>query len=230
MGIVKLGDVGVDIVHLNLHKTFSTPHGGGGPGAGPVAVRQELEPFLPVPRIIKKKDGYELDDNYPESIGKLLTFHGHFGVLVRAYSYILSLGAENVKKVSQYAVLNANYIKEMLQDTLHLAYDRPCMHECVFSDKKQKKFNISSLDMAKRLIDYGFYPPTIYFPLVVPGALMIEPTETECREEIDRFIEAFKSIVEEAEHEPEKLKAAPVKSKMRRLDETLAARKPCLCG
>lgn len=230
MGIVKLGDVGVDIVHLNLHKTFSTPHGGGGPGAGPVAVRQELEPFLPVPRIIRKKDGYELNDNYPESIGKLLTFHGHFGVLVRAYSYILSLGAENVKKVSQYAVLNANYIKEMLQDTLHLAYDRPCMHECVFSDKKQKKFNISSLDMAKRLIDYGFYPPTIYFPLVVPGALMIEPTETECREEIDRFIEAFKSIVEEAEHEPEKLKAAPVKSKMRRLDETLAARKPCLCG
>ncbi len=230
MGIVKLGEIGVDIVHLNLHKTFSTPHGGGGPGAGPIAVTRDLESYLPIPRIVKNHEQYTLDDNFPDSIGKLLTFHGHFGVLVKAYSYILSLGPDNLKRVSQFAVLNANYIKEQLKDYLYLAYDRACMHECVFSDKNQEKYGVTSLDMAKRLIDYGFHPPTIYFPLVVPGALMIEPTETESKEEIDRFIDAFKTIVEEVEHEPEKVKSAPMKSKVRRLNETLAARKPCLCG
>ncbi|MCJ7812577.1 aminomethyl-transferring glycine dehydrogenase subunit GcvPB, partial [bacterium] len=185
---------------------------------------------LPIPRVVKEGDTFRFDENYPESIGRMMTFYGHFGVMVRAYSYILSMGADGLKKVSQHAVLNANYIKEKLKDTYHLPYDRPCMHECVFSDANHQSYHISTLDIAKRLIDYGFHPPTIYFPLVVKGAMMIEPTETESEEELDRFIHAMKSISDEAKENPELLKNAPSLSKVRRLDETTAARKPCLSG
>ena len=230
MGIVHMGEIGIDVLHLNLHKTFSTPHGGGGPGSGPVCVRQQLAPFLPVPRVIKDDGRYLLSENFPESIGKLHAFYGNVGVQIRAYSYILSMGAKNLKKASQLAVLNANYIKELLKQTFHLPYDRPCMHECVFSDKLQLVHKVTTLDMVKRLMDYGFHPPTIYFPLVVPGAIMIEPTETESKEDIDLFIEALKSIAAEAEESPELLHAAPGKCRRRRLDETTAARKPCLRG
>jgi glycine dehydrogenase subunit 2 len=230
MGIVDLKAIGVDVLHLNLHKTFSTPHGGGGPGSGPVCVHKKLEPFLPVPRVIKEGDTYTLSEEFPQSIGKLDTFHGHFGIMVRAYSYILSLGPDGLKKASQLAVLNANYIKERLKGTFHLPHDRPCMHECVFNDKKQASYAVTTLDMAKRLMDYGFHPPTIYFPLVVPGAIMIEPTETECKEDIDRFIDAMQQIAREAAENPQLLHDAPHKSKVRRLDEVSAARKPCLTG
>jgi glycine dehydrogenase subunit 2 len=230
MGIVHMGEIGIDVLHLNLHKTFSTPHGGGGPGSGPVCVMNQLAPFLPVPRVIKNKGRYLLSENFPESIGKLHAFYGNVGVQIRAYSYILSMGAKNLKKASQLAVLNANYIKELLKQTFHLPYDRPCMHECVFSDKLQQVHKVTTLDMVKRLMDYGFHPPTIYFPLVVPGAIMIEPTETESKEDIDLFIEALKSIAAEAEESPELLHAAPGMCRRRRLDETMAARKPCLRG
>jgi len=229
MGIVNMADTGVDVLHLNLHKTFSTPHGGGGPGSGPVCVTRELERFLPVPRVVKNKDGYELCEDYPESVGKVHAFYGNFGILLRAYSYARSMGAD-LKKVSQYAVLNANYIKESLKGVFHLPYDRPCMHECVFTDENQQKFKVTTLDIAKRLMDYGFHPPTIYFPLVVNGAIMIEPTESESRETIDEFIEAMKSIAREAQEHPELLHAAPQNPKVQRLDETLAARTPCLTG
>ena len=227
MGIVSMGEVGVDVLHLNLHKTFSTPHGGGGPGAGPVCVRKHLEPFLPVPRVLEENGTYRLDYDFPESIGKLHAFYGNVGVMIKAYSYILSLGPD-IRKVSQLAVLNANYIREKLKDTLHLPYDRPCMHECVFSDKLQAPNKITTLDMVKRLIDLGYHPPTIYFPLVVNGAIMIEPTETESKEEIDLFIEAFKKVAQEAQEDPERLHDAPAFPKVRRLDETTAARNPCL--
>jgi glycine dehydrogenase subunit 2 len=230
MGVVKKGDIGVDVMQLNLHKTFSTPHGGGGPGSGPVCVKKHLEPFLPVPRVIQQDGRYALDDDYPESIGKVAAFHGSFGVMLKAYSYIRSMGPNNLKKASQLAVLNANYIKERLKGTLHLPYDRPCMHECVFSDKLQTAQKISTMDMAKRLIDYGFHPPTVYFPLVVHGAIMIEPTETESKENLDGFVEAFEAIVKEAKEKPELLHKAPRTSKVRRLDEVAAARKPCLAG
>jgi len=230
MGIVKKGHIGVDVMQLNLHKTFSTPHGGGGPGSGPVCVKKHLEPFLPVPRVIQRDGRYALDDDYPESIGKVSAFHGSFGVMVKAYSYIRSMGPDNLKKASQLAVLNANYVKERLKGTLHLPYDRPCMHECVFSDKLQTAQKISTMDMAKRLIDYGFHPPTVYFPLVVHGAIMIEPTETESKENLDGFVEAFEAIVKEAKEKPELLHEAPRTSKVRRLDEVAAARKPCLAG
>ena len=230
MGLVQMGKIGVDVMHLNLHKTFSTPHGGGGPGSGPVCVKRELEPFLPVPRIVKEKERYVLSGDYPESIGKVQAFHGNVGVMIKAYSYIRSMGPKNLKKASQLAVLNANYIKESLKGTLHLPYDRPCMHECVFSDEHQKADKVTTLDMAKRLMEYGFHPPTIYFPLVVHGAIMIEPTETESKEDIDQFIEAFKAIVSEAKQNPDLLHDAPRKCKVRRLDEVTAARKPCLAG
>ncbi len=230
LGIVNMGDIGVDVLHLNLHKTFSTPHGGGGPGAGPVCVKKHLEPFLPVPRVVQKDGGYVLSCDFPQSIGKLHAFFGNVGILVRAYSYILSLGPE-LKRVSELAVLNANYVKERLKGTLHLPYDRPCMHECVFSDKYQAAHKVTTLDMAKRLMDYGFHPPTIYFPLVVHGAIMIEPTESESKEGLDLFIDAFKAIAREAVDDPELLYEAPRRPKVRRLDETAAARSPRLtCG
>jgi glycine dehydrogenase subunit 2 len=230
MGIVNMGDLGIDVLHLNLHKTFSSPHGGGGPGSGPVCVRKHLEPFLPIPRIVKEKENYVLSEDFPETLGKVHAFYGNVGVMIRAYSYILSMGPENLKKASQLAVLNAAYIKDQLKGTFHLPYDRPCMHECVFSDKFQEPYKVTTLDMVKRLMDYGFHPPTIYFPLVVPGAIMIEPTETESKEDIDIFIESMKTIAREVKENPELLHAAPQKTKRRRLDETLAARKPCLTG
>ena len=230
MGMVDFKRCGVDAMHLNLHKTFSTPHGGGGPGAGPVCVVAKLEPFLPVPRAVKKGKGYGLSFESADSIGRVHAFFGNFSVLVRAYSYILSMGAENLKKASQLAVLNAVYVRECLRDTLELAYEKPCMHECVFSDKKQHKWKVTTLDMAKRLIDHGFHPPTIYFPLVVHGAIMIEPTETECKDDLDQFVAVFKDIVREAETAGELLRQAPTRTLVRRLDETRAARKPCLTG
>jgi glycine dehydrogenase subunit 2 len=230
MGVISAARCGVDVMHLNLHKTFSTPHGGGGPGAGPICVTRELEKYLPVPRAMKDGDSYRLDFDQPNSVGRVHAFHGNFGVLLRAYSYIRTMGAENLKKASQLAVLNAAYIKEKLKGTLQLAYNRPCMHECVFSDALQQEDKITTLDMAKRLIDHGYHPPTIYFPLVVHGAIMIEPTETECKEDIDQFIDTVKLVVQEAKENPELLRQAPVIARMRRLDETQAARNPCLCG
>jgi glycine dehydrogenase subunit 2 len=230
MGVVNMADSGVDVLHLNLHKTFSTPHGGGGPGAGPVCVTEELEPFMPIPRVVKTDEGYRLDNDYPRSVGKLHAFYGNFGILIRAYSYIRSMGAASLKKAAQLAVLNANYIKEKLKDTYHLPYDRPCMHECVVSDKDLTKYKVSTLDVAKRLMEYGFHPPTIYFPLVVPGAIMIEPTETESKQNLDAFIDAMKAIAAEAAENPDLLHEAPVTPKVRRLDETAAARNPRLAG
>jgi len=230
MGMVAMGKIGIDILHLNLHKTFSTPHGGGGPGSGPVCVRKHLKPFLPVPRVLEENGRLVLSEDFPESIGKVHAFYGHFGVMIKAYSYIRSMGPENLKKASQLAVLNANYIQKMLKEVLHLPYDRPCMHECVFSDKLQKGHKVTTLDMVKRLMDYGIHPPTVYFPLVVQGALMIEPTETESKEDIDRFIEACKAIVDEAKDCPELLRDAPSHCKVKRMDETTAARHPCLAG
>jgi glycine dehydrogenase subunit 2 len=217
-------------MHLNLHKTFSTPHGGGGPGAGPVCVVAELAKFLPSPRAVKDGDCYRLDYGSADSIGRVHGFHGNYSVLVRAYSYILSMGGANLKKASQLAVLNANYIKERLKGDLHLPYDHDCMHECVFSDEKQHEYKVKTLDIAKRLIDYGYHPPTIYFPLVVAGALMIEPTESECKADIDQFIAVLQQVLAEAKDNPQLLHDAPVRTKLRRLDETQAARKPCLCG
>jgi len=195
-----------------------------------VCVKSELEPFLPVPRVIKENGRYVLAEDYPESVGKVAAFHGSFGVMIKAYSYIRTMGPKNLKKASQLAVLNANYIKERLKGILHLAYDRPCMHECVFSDEHQKAGKVTTLDMAKRLMDYGFHPPTVYFPLVVNGAIMVEPTETESKEEIDQFIEAFKAVVNEARQDPDRLHDAPKRCKGKRLDEVAAARKPCLAG
>ncbi len=230
MGVVKPGEIGIDVLHLNLHKTFSTPHGGGGPGAGPVAVNRLLEPFLPVPRIQKNLDTYTLFYDTPDTIGRMHTFYGHFGVMVRAYAYILSMGRQGLCDASRLAVLNANYIKACLKGVLNLPYDSPCMHECVFNDLYQKKNHITTMDISKRLLDYGFHPPTMYFPLVVDGAFMVEPTETESKETIDQFVEAVKAIVLEAKTTPEKLVTAPHTPKVTRLDEVTAARKPCLKG
>jgi glycine dehydrogenase subunit 2 len=228
MGIVKLGDLGVDVVHINLHKTFATPHGGGGPGAGPVAIKKELAPYLPIPVIEKDGETYRLNEKRSQSIGKVRAFYGNFGVLVKAYAYILTMGPEGLKKASEMAVLNANYLMKKLKGHYSLPYDRSCMHECVFTDRFQEKSHVATLDIAKRLIDYGFNPPTIYFPLVVKGALMMEPTETESKENLDRFIETMIEIAKEAEENPEVLRQAPQKVKVRRLDEVLAARKPRL--
>jgi glycine dehydrogenase subunit 2 len=228
MGMVKLGDLGVDLVHINLHKTFSTPHGGGGPGAGPIAVKKDLAPFLPTPVIEKQGETYRLNEDRPQTIGKMRAFYGNFGVLARAYSYILSMGAEGLKRATEMAVLNANYLMKSLKEYYDLPFDRPCMHECVFTDKFQDRNHVSTLDIAKRLIDYGFHPPTIYFPLVVKGALMIEPTESESKEGLDRFIQSMIAIAEEAKENPDLLRQAPQTVKTRRLDEVLAARKPKL--
>ena len=230
MGIVDMKKIGIDVLHLNLHKTFSTPHGGGGPGSGPICVVEKLAPFLPIPRVIEKKGNFFLSCDYPLSIGRLMGFSGHFSVLVRAYSYILSMGAQGLKEASRLAVLNANYIKEKLKPFYDLPFDKPCMHECVFSDKFQQAQKVTTLDIAKRLIDFGFHPPTIYFPLVVPGALMIEPTETESKEQIDQFIAAMQAISKEVKENPEAFKNSPHRSKVTRLDEATAARKPCLSG
>ncbi len=224
MGIVKLGDIGVDVMHCNLHKTFSTPHGGGGPGSGPVCVKKRLEPYLPVPRITAHDGMFHLEYDEPKSIGRVHSFFGNVAVQLRAYAYILSMGPDDLKLASQLAVLNANYIRARLRDTLKIACDRVCMHECVFTEETLTPHKVATLDLAKRLIDYGFHPPTVYFPLVVHGAIMIEPTETESKETIDRFIEAVQAIVKEAAENPDLLHQAPTRTKVRRLDETRAAR------
>jgi glycine dehydrogenase subunit 2 len=226
MGIARAGDMGVDIIQLNLHKTFSTPHGGGGPGSGPVAVKELLTPYLPGPRVKKEGDRYLLDHDLPKSIGRLRAFHMNFGIVVRAYSYIRAMGGEGLKRVSEMAVLNAKYVMSGLRGDYHLPYEAPCMHEAVFTDKLQNESGVTTMDIAKRLIDYGFHPPTIYFPLVVHGAIMIEPTETESRETLDRFIEAMNSIAIEAREEPALVKGAPHTTVVGRLDEVKAARKP----
>jgi len=230
MGIVRMGDIGVDVMHVNLHKTFSSPHGGGGPGSGPVCVKKRLEPFLPVPRIVERDGGLGFSSDAPDSIGKVHAFYGNVGVMVRAYSYIMSMGAAGLRQASRLAVLNANYLKERLKDVFDLPYDRTCMHECVFSDARQHEQKVTTLDIAKRLIDYGFHPPTVYFPLIVKGAIMVEPTETESKETLDAFVETCRTIAREAEENPDLLHDAPVNSKVRRLDETAAARNLDLMG
>ncbi len=226
MGIARPGDMGFDVVHLNLHKTFSTPHGGGGPGAGPVGVVEKLVPFLPIPVVEYTAGTYHTDYHRPLSIGRVKSFYGNFSVAVKAYAYILSMGAKGLKQASETAVLNANYILAKLHDAYHLPYSRPCMHEVVFSGEKQKKLGVSTLDIAKRLLDYGFHPPTIYFPLIVKEALMIEPTETESKETLDAFIQAMLDIAREVETDPELVKGAPYSTEVSRLDEALAARHP----
>jgi glycine dehydrogenase subunit 2 len=229
VGVARPARFGIDVMHLNLHKTFSTPHGGGGPGAGPVAVTRELEPYLPFPRIARGGDEtLTLDFDRPKSIGRVRAYLGNFGVLVRALSYMLTHGDPGLREATETAVLNANYIAHHLKDTYEIAYPGPLMHEVVFSDKRQIKHGVKNADIAKRLIDYGFYPPTMSFPLIVSGALMVEPTETESREELDLFIDAMKSIDAEAAEDPELLKAAPHTTRVGRLDEVAAARRPVL--
>lgn len=228
LGISRPGDMGFDAVHLNLHKTFSTPHGGGGPGSGPVGVKKELLPFLPVPLVEKKDDKYIMDYDRPLSIGKVKSFFGNFGVCVKAYTYIMSMGAEGLKYVAENAVLNANYIANKLKDKYYLPFDNICMHECVLSGIKQKEKGVSTLDIAKRLLDFGYHPPTIYFPLIVSEAMMIEPTECESKETLDEFIDAMRQIADETENSPEMVKSAPHTTVVSRLDEAQAARKPVL--
>ncbi|MBN2206962.1 MAG: aminomethyl-transferring glycine dehydrogenase subunit GcvPB [Candidatus Aminicenantes bacterium] len=227
-GIARPGDMTVDVLHVNLHKTFSTPHGGGGPGAGPVGVKKELIPFLPVPVVTRTQDGFVLDGDRPATIGRVRSFCGNFGVVLRALAYILTLGPDGLREVAQIAVLNANYIRKSLEGRYHLKYDAPTLHECVFSDKFQLARGVKNIDIAKRLIDYGLHPPTMSFPLIVHGALMIEPTETESRRDLDAFIEAMKMIAREAEESPNVLREAPHASYVRRLDETAAVKKPVL--
>ncbi len=228
MGIAKPGKMGVDVLHINLHKTFSTPHGGGGPGAGPVGVKRLLRDYLPIPRIVKKDGHWDVQENFPSSVGRVRSFFGNFGILVRAFAYIIALGADGLEETSRMALLNANYLRKKLENTFHLPYTEPCMHECVFTDRFQQKHGVYTLDIAKRLLDYGFHPPTIYFPLVVAGALMIEPTESESRETLDAFADAMISIAREAKENPSLVKSAPHSSPVGRLDETRAARKPVL--
>lgn len=225
MGIVRPGDLGVDVQHINLHKTFSTPHGGGGPGSGPVAVCEKLVPFLPVPLIDHDGQRYKVQWDRPLSIGRVHGFMGNFAVMVRAYAYIRALGPEGIRKVSEAAILNANYIKEKLRNYYNLPYQDVCKHECVLNDELQAANGVTTMDIAKRLMDYGFHPPTVYFPLIVHGAIMIEPTESESRRNIDQFINAMIRIAGESQDNPDLVKSAPHLPKMKRLDETLAARK-----
>lgn len=232
LGIARPGDLGIDVMHINLHKTFSTPHGGGGPGAGPVGVKNILAPYLPTPVVRKlagdEGEGFALDYELPRSIGRL---HGHFGnvgMLVRAHAYIRSLGPDGLRRCAEMAVLNANYLLARLRAHYHVPYDRPVMHECVLSDRGLQDRGVSTLDIAKRLIDYGYHPPTVYFPLIVQGALMIEPTESESLQGLDRFAEAMIAIAEEAQADPDLVHKAPHHTRLSRLDETRAARHPIL--
>ncbi|MFT4412541.1 aminomethyl-transferring glycine dehydrogenase subunit GcvPB [Fredinandcohnia humi] len=222
------GDMGFDVVHLNLHKTFTGPHGGGGPGSGPVGVKADLIPFLPKPVLIKTEEGYQFDYNRPQSIGRVKPYYGNFGINVRAYTYIRSMGPDGLKAVTEYAVLNANYMMRRLAPFYDLPYDRHCKHEFVLSGRRQKKLGVRTLDIAKRLLDFGYHPPTIYFPLNVEECIMIEPTETESKETLDAFIDAMIQIAKEAEENPEIVQEAPHTTVVNRLDETLAARKPVL--
>jgi glycine dehydrogenase subunit 2 len=229
LGISRPGDMGFDVVHFNTHKTFSTPHGGGGPGAGPIAVRDMLAQFLPAPLVGKADDGrFFFDDDRPQSIGKARTFYGNFGVLVRAYTYIRGLGPDGLRRVSEMAVLNANYVMEGIKDLFDVPFERRCMHEFVASASPLKEHGVRALDVAKRLLDYGVHPPTTYFPLIVDEALMIEPTETESREDLDRMIEALRAVAAEAVTDAEMLREAPLSMPVRRLDEAAAARHPVL--
>lgn len=218
------GLMGFDIVHLNLHKTFSTPHGGGGPGAGPVGVKKHIIPFLPVPRIEKKEKTYELVTDFPDTIGRVKAYYGNFGVLVRAYTYIRTMGPVGLRKASESAVLHANYLAARLKDTYHLPYDYICKHEFVLSGALQKKLGVRTADIAKRLLDYNFYAPTVYFPLIVEEAMMIEPTDTESKETLDEFVETMLAIAEEVRQTPELVQEAPHSQPVTRLDETRAAR------
>lgn len=227
LGICRPRDMGFDVVHLNLHKTFSTPHGGGGPGSGPVGVVSELVPYLPEPLIIPTKEGYTFCTNTGTSIGRIKAFWGNFGVMVRAYAYILALGAEGLRRVGQISVLNANYLRVLLQQKYNLPYNRTCQHEFVLSDRDMPN-EVTTEDIAKRILDYGFYAPTIYFPLIVDGAIMIEPTETESKASLDKYSEVMFKIYEEAINNPEVIKKSPQNTPVGRLDAVLAARKPVL--
>ncbi|MEQ6375932.1 aminomethyl-transferring glycine dehydrogenase subunit GcvPB [Bacillaceae bacterium S4-13-56] len=229
LGYARPGDMGFDVVHLNLHKTFTGPHGGGGPGSGPVGVTEELVPFLPKPILIKKENGeYWFDYDRPQSIGRVKPYYGNFGINVRAYTYIRTMGPDGLKMVSEYAVLNANYMMRKLEKAYDLPFKQHCKHEFVLSGKKQKKLGVRTLDIAKRLLDFNYHPPTIYFPLIVEEAMMIEPTETEAKETLDEFIDVMLQIAEEAENNPEIVQDAPHTTVVSRLDETTAARKPVL--
>jgi glycine dehydrogenase subunit 2 len=229
VGQCRPAEFGIDVMHFNLHKTFSTPHGGGGPGSGPVGVVSKLEPFLPIPRIVKEEGTYRLDSDRPLSVGRVRSFMGNFGILVRAYTYIMMHGPEGIRRISENAVLNANYIMAKLKDAYDLPYDVPCMHECVFSADRQKKNGVRALEIAKKLLDLGFHAPTIYFPLIVHEALMIEPTETESKETLDKFIEAMLQIAQEVEENPSSFENLPRNMPVGRLDEVKAARELQLC-
>jgi glycine dehydrogenase subunit 2 len=226
MGQALPGDFGFDMMHYNLHKTFSTPHGGGGPGSGPVAVKSHLEPFLPAPRVVERKGVYALDNNRPQTIGALHSFYGNFGIYLRAYTYITRLGANGIRRASATAILNANYLAHRIMSAYPIPYGARCMHEFVASGEPLKKHGVKTLDVAKRLLDFGFYAPTVYFPLTVPEALMIEPTETESKETLDRFADALLRIAREAAESPATLTSAPTRTPVRRLDETTANRVP----
>ncbi|MCK9222910.1 MAG: aminomethyl-transferring glycine dehydrogenase subunit GcvPB [Limnochordia bacterium] len=228
MGICRPGDMGFDVVHLNLHKTFSTPHGGGGPGSGPVGVKKPLIPYLPVPTVKQEGQTYTFDYNRPLSIGRVKSFYGNFGVYLKAYAYILAMGPDGLRQASQDAVLNANYLLHQLKECYEVPYPDRCMHEFVISATTQKEYGASALDLAKRLLDFGFHPPTIYFPLIVKEALMIEPTETESKETLDAFVAVMAAIAKEAEETPQALQNAPHHATVSRLDETTAARHPVL--
>jgi glycine dehydrogenase subunit 2 len=228
LGITRPGDLGFDVCHFNLHKTFTTPHGGGGPGAGPVGVKAHLEPFLPAPVVVKNGEAYDLDWKRPKSIGKLQAFWGNFGMLVRAYAYIRTMGGDGLRSVSDNAVLNANYVMKRLEQDYDVAVPGPCMHECVVSARRQKKQGVTATDIAKRLLDLGFYAPTTYFPLIVEEALMIEPTETESKDTLDLFCDAMIQIARESASSPDVMHEAPVTTPVRRLDQTRAAREPDL--
>jgi len=225
LGKFRPGDAHFDVIHVNLHKTFATPHGGGGPGAGPVGVKKHLAPFLPVSRVAKRTDGtYALDYDYPDSIGYIAPFYGNFGVCLKAYCYIMLLGKQGLIDVSEHAVLNANYVLSSLKDHYHVPYPRRCMHECVLSAQKQLEHGVHAIDVAKALIDSGFHPPTVYFPLIVKEAIMVEPTETESKETIDAFIAAMKEIAVRSAADPESIKKSPVSTPVGRLDETKAVK------
>ncbi|MCR8743845.1 aminomethyl-transferring glycine dehydrogenase subunit GcvPB [Romboutsia lituseburensis] len=228
MGITRPGDMGFDVVHLNLHKTFSTPHGGGGPGSGPVGVKKELIPFLPVPIVERNEDEYVLNYNKPKSIGKVKNFYGNFGVLVKAYTYILTMGKEGLKEASQVAVLNANYLKEKLKEYYYLPIDTVCKHEFVLGGICKGHSEVKTMDIAKRLLDYGYHPPTVYFPLIINEAIMIEPTETENLETLNGFIDTMAQISKEAKSNPEIVKTAPHNTVVKRVDEAMAVKSPIL--
>jgi glycine dehydrogenase subunit 2 len=232
LGVARPGDFGIDVMHFNLHKTFSTPHGGGGPGAGPVGVKNLLAPHLPVPVIRKRSasegEGYTLDYDFPRSIGRLHGNFGNVGMFVRAFAFLRALGPDGLRRCAEMAVLNANYLLARLRGAYRVAVERPVMHECVLDDRSLEANGVTTVDVAKRLIDYGYHPPTIYFPLIVPGAIMIEPTESESLEGLDRFADAMLAIAEEARECPDVVKTAPHRTRLSRLDETRAARKPVL--